>query len=92
MKIDFDPDKNAKNILERGLSFERVAEFDFETALFTIDNRRDYGETRYRALGFVDYRLHALVFVEIIGGIRVISFSLANKREVQHYESQSRID
>lgn len=26
MKIDFDPDKNAKNILERGLSFERVAE------------------------------------------------------------------
>jgi uncharacterized protein len=92
MKIDFDPDKNTKNILERSLSFERVAEFDFETALFTIDNRRDYGETRYRALGFIDHRLHALVFVEIIGGIRVISFRKANKREVQHYESQSRID
>jgi len=28
----------------------------------------------------------------IIGGIRVISFRKANKREVQHYESQSRID
>ncbi|MDO9271058.1 MAG: BrnT family toxin [Methylobacter sp.] len=92
MKIDFDPDKNAKNILERGLSFERVAEFDFETALFTIDNRRDYGETRYRALGFIDQRLHALVFAETIGGIREISFSLANKREVKHYEGQSRID
>lgn len=92
MKIDFDPDKNAKNILERSLSFERVAEFDFETALFTVDNRRDYGETRYRALGFIDQRLYALVFVEIIDGIRVISFSLANKREVQHYESQSRIN
>lgn len=92
MRIDFDPDKNAKNILERSLSFERAAEFDFETAQFTIDNRRDYGETRYRALGFIDHHLHALVFVEIVGGIRVISFRKANKREVKRYEAQSRIN
>ena len=59
MEINFDPAKNATNIRERGLSFERTAEFDFETAQFTIDNRRDYGETRYRALGFLDHRLHA---------------------------------
>jgi uncharacterized DUF497 family protein len=89
MKIDFDPDKNAKNIRERGLSFEQVAEFDFETALFTVDDRHDYGEVRYRALGLIDQRLHALVFVEIAGGIRVISFRKANKREVKHYENQS---
>jgi len=89
MKIDFDPDKNAKNIRERGLSFEQAAEFDFETALFTIDDRHDYGEVRYRALGLIDQRLHALVFVEIADGIRVISFRKANKREVKHYESQS---
>jgi uncharacterized DUF497 family protein len=89
MKIDFDPDKNDKNIRERGLSFEQVAEFDFETALFTIDNRRDYGEVRYRALGLIGHRLHALVFVEITDGIRVISFRKANQREVKHYESQS---
>lgn len=92
MQIDFEPDKNAKNILERSLSFERAAEFDFETAQFTIDNRRDYGETRYRALEFLDHRLHALVFVEIVGGIRVISFRKANKREVKRYEAQSRIN
>lgn len=92
MKIDFDPAKNAKNIRERGLSFERVVEFDFETAKFAIDNRRDYGEIRYRVLGFIDHRLHALVLVEIVGGIRVISFRKANKREVKQYETQSRID
>jgi uncharacterized protein len=74
------------------LSFERTAEFDFETAQFTIDNRRDYGETRYRVLGFLDHPLHALVFVETIGGIRVISFRKANKREVKQYETQSRTD
>ncbi len=74
------------------MSFERAAEFDFETAQFTIDNRRNYGEIRYRALGFLDHRLHALVFVEIVGGIRMISFRKANKREVRRYEAQSRIN
>jgi len=92
MIIDFDPAKNARNIRERGLSFERAAEFDFKTARFAIDYRRDYGETRYRAMGFLDNRLHGLVFVEIVGGIRVISFRKANKREVKHYEAQSRIN
>jgi uncharacterized protein len=92
MEIDFDPAKNAMNIRERGLSFERVSEFDFVTTKFAINNRRDYGETRYRALGYIDRRLHALVFVEIAGGIRVISFRKANKREVKQYETQSGID
>jgi len=45
MKITFDPVKNERNIRERGLSFERAAEFDFETADFIIDDRKDYGET-----------------------------------------------
>ena len=92
MEIKFDTVKNEKNIQERNLNFERVAEFDFETAQFDIDNRHDYGETRYRAMGFLDKRLYSLVFVEIVGGIRVISFRKANKREVKRYENQSRID
>ncbi|WP_394753875.1 BrnT family toxin [Crenothrix sp.] len=92
MEIKFDTVKNEKNIQERNLSFERVAEFDFETAQFDIDTRYNYGETRYRAIGFLDKRLYSLVFVEIVGGIRVISFRKANKREVKRYENQSRSD
>lgn len=69
MKIEFDSAKNAKNIQEHGLSFEQVAEFDFKTAQFTIDDRCDYGEVRYRALGFIEQRLYAVVFVQIVGGI-----------------------
>jgi uncharacterized protein len=75
-----------RNIEERGLSFELVRGFDFETTIFAVDSRRDYGETRLRALGLLDDRLHALVFVEEATGIRIISFRKANKREVQHYE------
>ena len=89
INIDFDSAKNDKNILERNLNFERVQEFDFETATFTIDDRFDYGETRIRALGFIEKRLYALVFVETDNGIRVISFRKANKREVKQYENKS---
>lgn len=44
------------------------------------------GETRYRGFGFLDQRLHALVFVETAKGIRVVSFRKANDREVRRYE------
>lgn len=89
MEISFDPAKNARNIELRGLSFERVAEFDFDTAVFVEDTRRDYGEQRWRALGRVGDRVHALVFVQTEEGIRVISFRKANSREVKQYEQET---
>jgi uncharacterized DUF497 family protein len=91
MKIDFDPNKNQRNIAERGLSFEQVVDFEFELARYLIDDRQDYGETRIRGLGLLDGRVHALVFTEIAGGIRVISFRKANKREVVEYEKTSSV-
>lgn len=90
MEITFDPAKNARNIELRGLSFEQVVDFEFETALFAPDPRRDYGEARIRALGWLHQRLHALVFVETQHGIRVVSFRKANKREVNIYETQTK--
>ncbi len=89
MYIEFDPVKNALNIQLRQLPFEQAANFEFETALFSQDQRREYGEVRIRALGYLGRRMHALVFVETALGIRVISFRKANKREVRIYESQA---
>lgn len=86
MEVTYDPLKNASNINLRGLSFERAVDFDFQTAVFTLDDRHDYGETRYRGLGFLEGRLHSMVIVETAKGIRVISFRKANKREVKRYE------
>lgn len=88
MEITYDAAKNARNVEERGLSFELVRAFDFQTALFVVDDRKEYGEVRYRGLGLglVGERVHALVFTETAGGIRVISFRKANKREVKSYE------
>jgi len=89
MHIEFDVNKNDTNMRERGLSFAKVEDFDFETAIFTQDTRRDYGEIRLRALGYLDGRIHALVFTETAKGIRVISFRKANKREVLMYEQET---
>lgn len=86
MEIGFDPAKNANNIALRGLSFERVAEFDFQTAVLTVDSRHDYGETRMTAIGKLDDVLHILIFTMREETLRVISFRKANKREVRRYE------
>jgi len=61
VRLTFDPAKNARNIAERGLSVERVAELDLGTALSQEDRRKDYGETRLQALAFLGRRLHAAV-------------------------------
>lgn len=89
MKIEFDPEKNNKNIIERDLSFERVKEFDFNTALFEIDDRRDYGEVRIIALGYIAERLHVLIFTKR-ESIRVISLRRANKKERLRYENKKK--
>ena len=88
MEIEYDPEKNAKNIRERGLSFDLVKHFEMETAMFVRDKRKDYGETRWQALGKIGSRVFAVVFTVVPGGIRVISFRKANKREVRRYEQQ----
>lgn len=85
MDISFDPAKNDKNIRERRLSFERAADFDFESAIFLVDERHEYGEVRRIAIGYLDGRLHVLCFVDTPDGIRVISFRKANTREGKKY-------
>lgn len=88
MDISYDPAKNQKNIRERGLDFDRAADFDFTTAEINPVLRND--EFRYLAKGLLGGRLHVLCFKVVEGGIRVISFRKANKREVRQYEEGRR--
>ena len=92
MRVSYDPAKNQRNIRDRGLSFESAAEFDFEGALYSVDERHAYGETRYIAIGMVGVRLHLLCFAGASEGIRVISFRKANPREVSRYAKAKAAD
>lgn len=89
MDISYDPIKNYRNIQSRNLSFDQVADFDFENAFYENDKRIDYGEVRMRAIGHLENRLHVLVFTETVDGIRVISFRKANPREEKIYEQKT---
>jgi uncharacterized DUF497 family protein len=83
MGIAYDPAKNERNIRERGLSFERAADFDFQTALIADYSRNS--EKRRGAVGYLDKRLHLLCYLPLSSGIRVISFRRTNKREAKVY-------
>jgi hypothetical protein len=86
VEITFDPRKSERNVRERGLDFGMVAEFDFSSAVYTVDTRKDYGEARTRALGFIGDTLYALVFTMRGSFLRVISLRRASRKERNRYE------
>jgi hypothetical protein len=89
-EISFDPAKNEANVRERGLPFSLVRdEFDWATAQVIEDRRRDYGEQRYRALGYIGTRLHAVVYTPRESAMHVISLRKANRREETCYAAQT---
>jgi uncharacterized DUF497 family protein len=89
VNISFDAAKSEKNVLVRGIPFERATEFAWNGALVIEDLREDYGERRFQALGLIGDRLHMMVFTPRANKAHVISLRKANKREVKRYEAQA---
>lgn len=80
---EWDPDKQRENFDKHGVDFADIPNFDWEGSTILRSDRQ--GETRFIAYGYVDARLHAVVFV-IRGSVwRIISFRRANRREVNRY-------
>ncbi|EKZ3178507.1 BrnT family toxin [Pseudomonas aeruginosa] len=90
MDLEYDPAKRETNLSKHGVDFESVHDFDFDSALYWVDDRFSYGEVRYVAIGYLAERLHVICFTETETGIRVISLRKANKREVKKYEGRER--
>lgn len=90
MEIEFDPAKDAANLAKHGVSLKAADDFDWDTALEREDDRFDYGEVRFVALGFIGDRLYVLVFTEGShdDAIRAISLRPAEKHEVRYYATQ----
>lgn len=88
MRFEWDEQKNQSNILKNGVDFIDCKEMFFNGALRQyIDDRKNYGEVRYTAYGYVNNRLMNVVFTERkLNIIRIISFRKANHREVVRYE------
>ncbi len=86
MQYEWDYDKDSINIAKHGVSLAIIETFEWGSARVVIDDRRNYGETRYIANGFIQERLHIIIFTlrnDI--AVRVISVRKANKREIRSY-------
>jgi len=89
MRITYDPVKNARNITERGLPFELMADLDWESAVSVEDTRKDYGERRVRVTARLANRLHIAVITMRGDAVHVISFRKANSKEIRRYEQKN---
>jgi uncharacterized DUF497 family protein len=87
MRYEWDEAKRRANIAKHEVDFAVMRDFDWETALVTVDDREDYGELREVALGFIGVRLHTLVFTMRGDNlVRVIMLRKATAKEVKRYE------
>ena len=86
MHYEWDESKRAANFAKHGMDFIDAERFEWATAIEAMDRRFDYGEERWVALGFIDNRLHVLIYTRRKKSIRLISLRRANSREREYYE------
>ena len=87
MGFQWDEQKNILNHAKHGISFEQAAQIFRGRILKKIDERRDYRETRFIALGVYDGEVLCVVFTERDGDYRLISARKANKYERERYQN-----
>ena len=88
MKYEWDKNKAKTNQERHKVAFESVYKFCWDDAIIGEDTRKDYKETRYRALAPIEDRLHLLAYTMREEMVRVISLRRANKREFNYYVTQ----
>jgi hypothetical protein len=64
LQLNFDPGKDATNLIKHGLSLAAAAGLSWEAALVWIDDRADYGEVRMVALAAIGDTLYFVAFVD----------------------------
>ena len=86
MKVTFDQDKRDRTVKDRGLAFEDAVEMFEGVTLDSVDDRRDYGETRMITVWHLRGRLVIVVWAQRGDALHVISMRKANDREKAHWE------
>lgn len=85
MPYEWDETKRQSNLDRHGIDFPDIEYFDWDNAWIFEDTRRDYGEQRWVAYGYINHRLIAVVYTERDGRTRMISMRKANAREERRY-------
>ena len=81
MKITFDPSKRDLTLKHRGLDFARAEEVFAGPTATVVDDRFDYGETRFISAGHLDDRLVVMVWTQRGEARHVISMRHCHAKE-----------
>ena len=85
LEFEWDEDKAAANVAKHRVSFLTAAEVFANEILERIDDREDYGEVRWIALGRADAEVFRVVFTwQGDRLIRIISAQKASKDEIYY--------
>jgi uncharacterized protein len=87
MGFQWDPDKSAANEAKHGITFMQAAQIFRGPVLKRPDDRKEYGEQRFIALGAYDGEVLRVVFTERDGDIRLISAWRAGRHDRERYQS-----
>ena len=88
--FEWDPQKASLNLRTHHVDFTTASLIWQGPVLERADDRRDYGEARFIALGEVEERLLAVVFTWRRDVRRIISARKANAREQRLFDEEIR--
>ena len=83
MRIEYDPQKRQLTWQKRRLDFARASEVFAGPVLNRLDDRADYGESRWVTFGLLDARWVVVVWTPRGEARRIISMRKANAREIK---------
>jgi uncharacterized DUF497 family protein len=86
MRVTFDQGKTRPTLEDRGLAFEDAVDVFEGVTLDSVDDRRDYGETRMITVWHLRGRLVIVVWAQRGDALHVISMRKANDREKARWE------
>lgn len=87
MDFVWDQAKSERNRWERRLPFELAIELFRGSVIEQVDNRRDYGEKRVKAIGRAEGRTLACIYTDRGDIRRIISLRDASRRERDGYRA-----
>ena len=87
MHFEWVEEKNRLNIEKHGIDFADAVDIFNHPLLTALDSRKDYGEDRWQAIGWMHTVVGVDIYTERVGDVtRVISARKATRQEVKSYE------
>jgi hypothetical protein len=87
--MEFQPNesKNRRNIAKHGVDFNYASLIFLGSVLEVKDDRNDYGEERFIAIGYIGTGCYVVAFTRRDGAIRLISARRGGRRDRQRYQA-----